>query len=98
MARYLALWEGDNSRMPIDPKERASGFQAALGKIKEDMKKGLIKDWGSFVGVPNGFAIYEGSEVDVEKSVQQYAPFYTFKVYPLSSLAQTEELIKALSE
>ena len=41
MARYLALWEGDNARMPIDPKERASGFRTALDNIKEDMKKGL---------------------------------------------------------
>ena len=98
MGRYLAIWEADNSRIPIDPKERKSGFQAAIDNIKRDMKKGLIKDWGGFVGALSGFIIYEATEVEVAKSVQQYMPVFTFKVYPLQSIEQAEEVTKALSK
>lgn len=98
MARYLALWEADYSRIPIDPKERGTGWAVLVDKVKQDMKTGIMKDYGSFVGQPNGFAILEGTEVEVSKAIQQYIPFFTYKVYPLSSLEQVEELVKALSK
>jgi hypothetical protein len=98
MARYLALWEADNSRLPIDPKERGSHILEAINYLRQEMKKGLIKDWGSFVGTADGFIIYEGTEVEVNNSAVHFSPFYTFKVYPLSSLEQGEELGKALSK
>jgi len=98
MARYLALWEADYAKLPTDPKERRSGYEEAIDFLKQEMKKGLIKDWGSFVGTTNGFIIYEGTEVEVGNSVQHFVPFYIFKVYPISSLEQTEEVTKALSK
>ena len=98
MARYLALWEADNSRLPIDPKERGSDMLEALNYLRQEVKKGLIKDWESFVGAPNGFIIYEGTEMEVNNSATHFSPFYTFKVYPLSSLEHLEELGKALSK
>ena len=65
MGRFLALWEADDSRLPADPKERGAGYEVALKFIREEMKKGLIKDWGSFVGTTCGFIVYEGTEVEV---------------------------------
>ncbi len=96
MARYLALWEADNSRLPTDLKQRTSDSLEAISYLRQEMEKGLIKDWGSFVGVPNGFIIYEGTETEVNNSTLFFAPYYTFKVYPLSSLDQVEELYKSL--
>ena len=96
MATYLVLWEADNSRLPTDPKERGSGYQEAVKYLRQEMKKGLIKDWGSFVGMTSGFTMYQGTEVEVMNFVQHWIPFYTFKVYPLASLDQVEESNKAL--
>ncbi len=66
--------------------------------LRQEMKKGLIKDWGTFVGTTHGFTIYEGTEVEVGNSAQHFVPFYTFKVYPVASLEQAEEVTKALSK
>jgi len=65
--------------------------------VKEDMKKGIIKDWGSFVGELNGYAVVEGSEVEIAKMNAQYAPFVRFKVYAIASLRDVEQVIKSLS-
>jgi hypothetical protein len=96
MARYLALWEADNSRLPIDPKERGSDMLEALDYLRQEMKKGLIKDWGGFLGSTSGFTIYEGTEVEVGNSMQHFVPFYSYKIYPVTTLEQSEEATKAL--
>jgi len=62
------------------------------------MKKGSITEWGSFVGTTHGFIVYEGTEVEVSNSVQHFIPFYAFKVHPVSSLEQSEEVTEALSK
>jgi len=98
MARYLALWEADNSRIPIDPKERGSGWGVLMDKVKQDIKKGVMKDFGGFVGMPNGFCILEGTELEIDSSIQQYMPFFTYRVYPLTSVEQVDKMIKALSK
>jgi len=96
MARFLALWEADDARLPGDPKARGAGYEEALKFIREEMKKGVIKDWGAFVGTTHGFIVYEGTEVEVSNSLQHFIPFYSFKVYPVASVDQAEEMTKAL--
>ncbi|HVN71981.1 MAG TPA: hypothetical protein VMU10_08165, partial [Desulfomonilia bacterium] len=62
------------------------------------IKKGLTKDWGVFVGETFGYSVVEGTEVEIAIQLQQYTPFVYFKVYPIGSVAQTEEMIKALTQ
>ena len=97
MGKFLSLWEVDPSRVPVSPQERAAGWSALVNMVKEDMKKGLIKDWGAFVGEINGYAIAEGTEVEIGKMNVQYAPFVRFKVYPIASLSDVEQVIKSLA-
>ena len=97
MGRYLSLWEIDPTRVPVSPQERAAGWGALTNMVKEDMKKGIIKDWGSFVGELNGYAVAEGSEVEIGKMNAQYAPFVRFKVYAIASLLDVEQVMKSLS-
>ena len=97
MGRYLALWEIDRSRVPVSPQERAAGWGALMNMVKEDMKKGIIKDWGAFVGEINGYSVAEGTEVEIGKMNVQYAPFVRFKVYAIASLRDVEQVIKSLS-
>jgi hypothetical protein len=96
MGKYLVLWEVDRTKIPIDPKERAQGWSLLMAMVRQDFEKGITKDWGAFVGEENGYAVNEGSEVDVMKSLQQYVPFCLFKVYPIASESQVNEMISAL--
>jgi len=97
MGKYLMLWEVDRTKVPVSPQERGAGWGAMLDMTKEDMEKGVIKDWGAFVGELNGYGIAEGTEVEIGNMVQRYVPFVNFKVYPVASLSQVVEITKKLS-
>ena len=97
MGKYLVLWEIDQTKVPISPQERGTGWAALLDMVKEDMKKGITKDWGAFVGEIRGYSILEGTEVEVGNALQQYVPFAIFNVHAIASLKQTDEVIKALT-
>ena len=66
--------------------------------VKQDIKKGITKDWGVFAGEHNGYSVVEGTEVEIMNQVQQYTPFVCFKVHPIASVAQVEEMIKVLNK
>ena len=98
MAKYLLLWEIDTTKIPVSPKERGAGWKALMEMVKQDMKKGFTKDWGAFVGEVSGYAVDEGSELEVMNALQQCTPFVHFKVHPIASVSQVEEMIKALTK
>ena len=98
MAKYLVLFELDRSKTPIDPKERGAAWGAMLDMVKQDIKEGVTTDWGSFLGENGGYMVYKGSEMELEKRLQQYVPFVTFKVYRIMSVEQMAELAKSLTE
>ena len=98
MGKYLYLWEIDRTKIPLDPKERGVGFSMLLEMVKQDMKKGITKEWGVFPGEFNGYSIVEGTEVEIMNQIQQYTPFVFFKVHPIASVTQAEEMIKALTK
>ena len=64
MARYLAIWEADDSKVASDSNLRASRWGGLMDRVEEDMKQGAVKDFGFFVGAPNGFAIFDGTEAE----------------------------------
>ena len=97
MGKYLVLLEVDQTKIPIDPKERGDGWGFLMAMIRKDIEKGLTKDWGAFVGETGGYAVNEGTEVEVMNGLQQYVPFCTFKVYPIATESQVNEMIKGLT-
>jgi len=97
MGKYLMIWELNLEHTPIDPKERGEGYEMLLAMVKQDIQSGLTKDWGNFVGEGSGYAIAEGSEVDVNKMVQQYTPFVRFKTHPIISLEEAAHVIKSMT-
>ncbi len=97
MGKYLVLWEVVQSTIPINPKERGEGWSLLMALVRQDMKKGLTKDWGVFVGERNGYTINEGTELEVMNGLQQYVPFCKFKVHPIATPDMAEEMIKTLS-
>ena len=97
MAKYLIIWEVDQTKIPIDPKERGDGWSLLMAMVRQDFEKGIAKDWGAFVGQTNGYSVFEGTEVEVMKALQQYVPFCIFKVHPVATESQANEMIAALS-
>jgi hypothetical protein len=98
MSKYLLMWELDTTKVPIDRKERGGGFELLMAMVKQDIEKGLIKDWGAFVGEINGYCIVEGTEVDVGNMIHQYVPFVFFETSPVANIEQVEEIVRALSQ
>lgn len=98
MGRYMILFEADQTRLSSDPKERSSQFTGMVELTKKEMDMGLIKATELFVGESAGYAIYEGTEVDVMTSVQKRVPYLRYEVHALATLDQLEEVIKALQE
>ena len=98
MGKYLVLWEIDLTKVPISPQERGAGWRALTDMVKQDIKKGMTKDWGAFVGELRGYAVAEGTEVEIGNWTEQYVPFVRFKVHPIASISQVDEIIKALSK
>ena len=96
MGKYLVLWELDESKIPVDPKERGSAWQMLVGLVKQDLEEGTGKDWGAFVGEHRGYTIHEGTQLEVAVTLQQYVPFVRFEVHGVETVGQVEQLIEAL--
>jgi hypothetical protein len=97
MGKYLVLWEVDQTKIPIDPKERGGGWSMLMAMVGQDIEKGIVKDWGAFSGESNGYSIYDATKIELMKSLQQYVPFCIFKVHPISTVSEVNEMISALS-
>ena len=97
MGRYLLLWDLDMSKIPVSPQERATGWSMLTIMVKEDMKKGALKDWGSFVGEMKGYAVAEGTEGEIGSFIQQYVPYVSFTTHAVASVGQVDEIVKNLA-
>ena len=97
MGKYMALWEIDQSKIPIDPKERGEGWIMLMAVVRQDIEKGVLKDWGCFLAESNGYAVWEGSEIDVMKTIQQYVPFCIFEVHAIATEDRVNEMLSALT-
>ena len=98
MGKYLVLWEIDTTRLPVSPKERGAASLPLVEMVKQDIKKGVIKDWGVFVGEDCGYSVAEGTESEIMNTLQPYVPFVRFKSHAIGSLTQVEEMLKALTK
>lgn len=95
MTKFLTLWEMDMTRIPEDPKERTRRDTLLLHMIQEDIKKGIILEWGLFASGDElaGYAICEGTEQDVTRENLKYSPFIKFRTHPVLSINQVEEIV-----
>ena len=98
MGKYLLLWEIDPTKIPVDPKERGGEFSALMKVIKQDMKEGMLKDWGLFASEHKGYSVVEGTEVEVIKATQRYTPFVCFAAFSIASVTHAGKMIKAMNK
>ncbi len=97
MGKYLVLWEVEQTRIPVDPKERKDAWSLLMAVVSQDIEKGIVKDWGAFVGEAKGYSIIEGTEVEVMSNLQQFVPYCKFTVHSIATEGQVNEMVKALS-
>ena len=98
MAKYLMLWNLDKALIPADPKERSGGWGLLLELVKQDMAKGVTKDWGLFPSEGGGYCILEGTTIEVMKTTEQYVPYVDFETHPVATVDEAFELISHLSK
>lgn len=96
MPKFLCTWELDHSKIPVDPKERAAGWNMLMKVVHQDIKNGLTTDWGAFAGGGKGYAVFEGSAAEIYTSIQQYIPFVQFELHPLVSANEVDEIIQKM--
>ena len=97
MTKFLTLWEQDVTRIPDDPKEQSRVHSMLVNMVKEDMKRGVTLDWGMFAGGErSGYAICEGTELEITMENLKYAPYITCTTYPILSVNQVEEMMAKL--
>ncbi|MHC4458219.1 MAG: DUF3303 family protein [Planctomycetota bacterium] len=96
MAKYLVKWETDTTKIPDDPQARGELFIKMLEATKQALGNGQVSDWGQFVGGGKGYGIAEGDAVDVFKTLQQWAPYVTFKVQEVLSVDEVTKAVKSM--
>jgi len=88
MGRYLVLWEEEPAHTSADPQQRLAMLNAAGQAVQKGMETGLIKEFGSMLGLHKGFGLYEGSEAEVCAFLQQFAPWFRSEVHAVISMAE----------
>ncbi len=97
MAKHLLIWRMINDRVPVDPQERGVGWGALLKMVENDLERGVMKDWGAFPGEGKGYAIFDGSNLDLMKMTGQYNPFVVFETHPVATILEVGDFIKTIS-
>jgi len=98
MGRYLITWELDMSRVPVNPKERGELWSPMVDMVRDGMKRGTTKDWGSFLGEMKGYSVAEGTELEIANLLQQWVPFVHFTTHPIISLDEMAKVIENLAK
>ena len=98
MARIMLFWNMDGSRIPEDPKVRGTGWNKLLGGVKQDLERGLMKEWGSFIGESAGYCVMEGDDVEISTALQRYIPYVKFTGHPVMNVRETEDMLRQLTK
>jgi len=96
MGQYLTIWEVERDKIPVDPKERGTGWRSLMGLVRQDIEGGVITSWGAFPGEERGYSVWVGSEVEVMNAMQRYLPLIRFEVHALATEEHVNQMIEGL--
>ena len=97
MSKFLLIWNLNPNYITEDPVKRGGQWKQLLKMVEQDIKKGVTKDWGSFIAEGGGYCIVEGSELEIGVMAQQYAPYVEFKTHACATVEQTNQLLDVLT-
>ena len=98
MARYMVLWEVEASRIPEDPKTKKALLLGFQEMVKKQLKEGIVKEWGAFVGERSGYIITEGKAVSLHTIAEGWVPFVKFTTKEIMTIDEVNKATKALPE
>ncbi len=98
MTKFLIHWELDTTKISDKPVEMLKNFTKMLNMVKKNLESGGTKDWGMFISGHAGYSIKEGSEQEIALALLKFSPHLKFKVYPIISVNEALENVKALSQ
>jgi len=97
VAKYLILWRrNDLAPWSTDPKEKLEFAEKLWLSIDILMKRGLIKDHGSFLDGEAGYSIAEGESADVFRHVRSIRPYFGVEVKEIISCEKIREIVRPL--
>ena len=91
MSRYLVLWESNRSQWPSDAKEAAKLLSDSKDWVQQNIDKGLITSWGSFMVGSRGYAVMEGSPAQVYSAIRKLSPYYNNEIHEVLSISELNE-------
>jgi hypothetical protein len=98
MSKYLVLWEFDRDRLPEQTEKRGAILSNFIDMVKQYQSKGLVKDWGMYIGEGKGYAVLEGDETEISIILHRYGPYVRFKTRPIMSGDKLEDMLKRISK
>lgn len=98
MAKFHVLWEVDKANLPANPREKIGAILKLCAMMKEDMKSGLVSEWGSFSN-QHGYSIMNGTDVEICSGMVKYSNLIKFGEPTLVvSIDQSIEIYEKLAK
>jgi hypothetical protein len=98
MPRYLVKWKTDPQFTPQDPEERLKGWLMMCEWVKEEMKAGILKDFGCYSDGSGGYGLREEkNEEALWNNLLKYMPYLNMDAKPVITIDQTIEGFKKLA-
>jgi hypothetical protein len=96
MAKYLVLWQWDDSKMPTEANERTAAFQKIMETTKQYFKEHPGEEWGNFPGEHKGYWIGATKWQDIARVSEMFTPYFKVEVNQAISLTEFEEFYKSM--
>ena len=98
MAKYHISWKINLAAYPPDRQARMK-LNETLWKVMDDqMKKGLVKDYGVYPDGQSGFLIGGGEILDVYRAVSMFIPYVTCEVDEVIPFEKQKEILREISQ
>jgi len=97
MAKYLAIWRSNPvAPWPRDPVEYSKLVEKMWAVIDDAIKKGTVKEYGTFLEGTSGYAIGEGEATDAFRTTNMFLPYIHFEVHEIVPYEKEKEIVRAL--
>jgi hypothetical protein len=78
--------------LPTNPEERLKLLQSMNEMVREEIKSGLILDWGEYCDGSGGYAIGEGDDItELYVGLIKWWPYVDFDAKPVLTIDQVIE-------
>jgi len=96
VAKFLVLWRSNlMAPWPQDPREYLELTEKIWGGVDSLIKKGLVKEVGTFLDGMTGYAIVEGGAAEVYNAIGMFIPYMLSEVHEIMPYEKGKEIDRA---